>query len=147
MDDPHDGSYIVTRTFESAIDILNGMSDKIETIWDIGGRRPYEEGLKSSQLRQVLKLYVMINGNANAYPNRQLTFPAKKSNGWTMCRKAWKPKCESKQFVKETHEAFNAAHSFPVIFSSTEELLDEYKFSAYVCKMSKCLRFSISFNR
>uniref|UniRef100_A0A914RPA9 dihydrofolate reductase n=1 Tax=Parascaris equorum TaxID=6256 RepID=A0A914RPA9_PAREQ len=60
-------AYIVTRTFENAIDILNGMSDKIETIWDIGGRRPYEEGLKSSQLRQIYVTFVEGDFDADVF--------------------------------------------------------------------------------
>ncbi|KHN73241.1 Dihydrofolate reductase [Toxocara canis] len=58
MAEPEDGSYLVARSFQGALDMLNGMSDKIETIWNIGGYRVYEEGLKSPQLYQMALTFV-----------------------------------------------------------------------------------------
>lgn len=57
MDDPADESFIVARNFQNALDILNDMSYRIETIWNIGGYNPFDEGLKSDQLHKVRRLF------------------------------------------------------------------------------------------
>ncbi|KHN73268.1 Putative dihydrofolate reductase [Toxocara canis] len=67
MKEPKDGSCVVARSFESAIELLNSMGDKIETIWDIGGSRPYDEGLRSDQLRKIYVTFIEGDFNADVF--------------------------------------------------------------------------------
>ncbi|VDM24103.1 unnamed protein product [Toxocara canis] len=83
-----DGSYLVARSFQGALDMLNGMSDKIETIWNIGGYRVYEEGLKSPQLYQVgLNSPVIFTSSVSSERAKQLKAP-RFCNWWSARRES-----------------------------------------------------------
>ncbi|VDK41784.1 unnamed protein product [Anisakis simplex] len=86
MPEPEDGSYVVARSFEVALDLLDEMKDKIETIWNIGGRRVYEDGLRSPQLNQLAFTYVDGDFHADVYfPRMDMTKFAKIENGKDEC--------------------------------------------------------------